>query len=241
MLHCQLPSLNKFSLCFLKSTCFEYSTHLINNFRMWNSGKKLYQMILILENLWEYYPILVNVFPVTKMKVTAGDGSFLIETSHWGVFYMDTQENLLGVSRLKNYKWEHPRRRLFYRYKTNIFKRPFIEIYGESHNDYSHASKNCKMLHDRPIWNIFLPILENILITTLCYFISEREVHWCYCPLIIVKNATVSLEGSATAVNITDNIDFLLHICSFLRTNNKKGRFSLVLPPFPVKGQVSTR
>lgn len=178
----------------------------------------------------------MNVFPVTKMKVTAGDGSFPIETSHWGVFYMDTQENPLGVPWLKNYKREHPRRRLFYRYKTNIFKRPFIEIYGESHNDYNHASKNCKMLHDRPIWNIFLPILENILITTLCYFISEREVHWCYCPLIIVKNATVSLEGSTTAVNITDNIYFLLHTCSFLRANNKKRRFSLVLPPFPVKG-----
>lgn len=90
-------------------------------------------MILILENLQEYYP--VNVFPGTKMKVTAGDGSFLTETSHWGVFYMDTQENPLGAFWLKNYKREHPRRRLFYRYKTNIFKRPCTETYGESHND----------------------------------------------------------------------------------------------------------
>lgn len=105
------------------------------------------------------------------------------------------------------------------------------------------------MLHDRPIWNIFLHILENVnkyiflkmLITTLCYFISEREVHWFYCPLIIVKNAIVSLEGSATAVNMTDNIYFLLYTCSFLRANNKKRRFSFVLPPFLVKRQVSKR
>lgn len=105
------------------------------------------------------------------------------------------------------------------------------------------------MLHDRPIWNIFVHILENVnkyiflkmLITTLRYFISEREVHWFYCPLIIVKNAIVSLEGSATAVNMTDKIYFLLYTCSFLRANNKKRRFSFVLPPFLVKRQVSKR
>lgn len=62
---------------------------------MWNfQVKKLYQMILVLENVWEYYPCQWTFFQVTKMKVTAGDGSFPTETSRWGVFYMDTQENL---------------------------------------------------------------------------------------------------------------------------------------------------
>lgn len=60
---------------------------------MWNfQVKKLYQMILILENVREYYPRQWTFFQVTKMKVTAGDGSFPTETSHWDVFYMDTQE-----------------------------------------------------------------------------------------------------------------------------------------------------
>lgn len=61
----------------------------------------------------------MEVFTVTKMKVIAGDRSLPIGTSHWGVFYMFTQENLQGL-RLNNYVLENPQRRLFYRYKTNI-------------------------------------------------------------------------------------------------------------------------
>lgn len=48
-------------------------------------------------------------------------------------------------------------------------------------------------------------------------------------------------EGSTTAVNITDIIYFLLYICSFLRANDKRKRFSFVLPLFLIKSPLPCR
>lgn len=93
----------------------------------------------------------MKVFTVTKTKVTAGDGSFPIETSLWGVFYMGTQENLLCVSWLNNYNGSIHEGGFSIGTRQIFPRGPFIEIYGESHNDYNYASKNYKMLHDRPI------------------------------------------------------------------------------------------
>lgn len=117
-----------------------------------------------------------------------------------------------------------------------------IEIYGESHNDYTYTNENYKMLHDRTVWNTFLQILENILITILCCFISEREAHWVYQPQYFKEchYFCFTREGSPTAVNITDNIYFLLYICSLLRVRDKRKRFSFVLPLFLIKRQSPT-
>lgn len=107
---------------------------------------------------------------------------------------------------------------------------PLIEIYGESH-DCSYTNENYKILHARSVWNIFLQILANILIIILCCFISERDIHRAYQPHYFCFTG----EGSTTAVNITDIIYFLLYICSFLRVNDKRKRFSFVLPLFLIK------
>lgn len=132
-------------------------------------------MILIWESLRGYYSHQWTFLQLARMKVLAGCRSFPTELS-LGLFYMDTQENLQCVFWLHNYRLE-THERGFSIGTRQIFpmRGPFIEIYGESHDDYDYASRNYKTLHDRPIWNIFLIYSWKYINNHQCYFIWKRS------------------------------------------------------------------
>lgn len=85
------------------------------------------------------------------MKVIAGGRSFPMNSSLGGILHgcRETSDVPSGHTIIN---WKTNQRGFSIGTRQIFLMRgPFIEIYGESHNDYNYASRDYKMLHDRPM------------------------------------------------------------------------------------------
>ena len=101
-------------------------------------------------------------------------GLSLKNFSLWCILYVHPRK--LPICLLDNNygKMENPQGRHFYLYENNISnKKPLHINIWRIIKWHIYAKENYKMLHDRPIWNIFLQILEYISTIILCMILAS--------------------------------------------------------------------